>query len=762
MRTRYLLLLTLASTASCSSSDEPASAPPATETLATSAKVDPFVGTDGFGYSFGSAFVGAAAPNGLAKLGPDTSGPAGTLLSQHYSGYWHQDDELLAISHLHLHGTGATDYGVLGVMPLVARDAAKRRVVDYGTMMNKATEQASPGRYAVGLVNGIGVELGATPRVGVHRYTFPAGSDPWLFIDLAHHLSGGAVKDAELAVDAAQRRVTGKLRSLGGMSDGFGGYDVFFDMRLRAPFAEHVVVTKDGDVGSATTAKSDELSLALHFPGATELEVAVGLSLVDADGATKNLEAEVGAATLADVTARTAADWRALTDKVRVYGGDEHDRNAVKTGAYHAYMMPSVMSDVDGRFTGPDKAIHVADGYRHMSDLSLWDTYRTLHPYYDLVSHDVAKDAARSLVTFAKLAGYFPRWPIATGESGSMLGASAEIAIADAVIKGVPGIDGAEAYALIRPSAMDPTPPPGGRGGRNGVQDYLSLGYVPANEGRSVSLTVEFAHDDFALSNLAAFLGRADDHAALEARRVGYKALFDPASGTLRSRTKDGKLAKPETTPTEFTSEFAEANAVQTVWGVPHDPLGLAALLGGPDAMAQKLDALFESSKATWEEIDPTDSFRRGLVQKGFWPANEPCLHMPYLFAQIGRPSLTQKWARWVLSTYFSDRPDGLPGNDDGGTMSTFVVFTALGLYPLAGSDRYTLGSPVFPKAEIDVPGGTFTILADGASREAIYVQSVTLDGVPVERPEIRHADLGPGRVLRFVMGTKPSSWGTF
>ncbi len=724
--------------------------------------MDPFVGTGGFGYSFGSAFVGALAPNGLVKLGPDTSGPAGTLLSQHYSGYWHKDDELLAISHLHLHGTGATDYGVLGVMPLVARDPKKARVVDYGEKMDKATEQASPGRYAVSLTNGVGIELTATTRVGVHRYTFPAGADPWLFVDLAHHLSGGTVKDAALSVDPASRRITGKFRSVGGMSGGFGGYDVFFDLRPRAPFSEHIIGSKGGELGGAPSAKGDELSVALHFPGVTELEVAVGLSLVDAEGATKNLETEVADASLSQIEARTAADWSSLTQKVRVYGGDEHDRNMVKTGAYHAYMMPTVISDVDGRFMGPDGAIHAADGYRQVSDLSLWDTYRTLHPFYDLVSHDVARDAARSLMTFSKLAGYFPRWPIATGEAGTMLGASAEIAIADAVIKGVPGVDGAEAYSLLRPAAMDPTPPPGGRGGRSGVQDYLTLGFVPSTEGRSVSLTVEFAHDDFALSNLAALVGRADDHATLEARRVGYKALFDPSSGTLRSRTREGALAKPDTSPTDFSSEFAEANAIQTVWGAPHDALGLAALFGGPDAMAQRLDALFESSKAAWEDIDPSDELRRGLVQKGFWPANEPCLHMPYLFAQIGRPTLTQRWARWVLSTYFSDRADGLPGNDDGGTMSTFAVFTALGLYPLAGSDRYTLGSPVFPRAELDVPGGTFTIVADGASREAIYVQSVTLDGAPVDRPELRHSDLAPGRVLRFVMGTEPSAWGAF
>ncbi|MCC6648464.1 MAG: GH92 family glycosyl hydrolase [Polyangiaceae bacterium] len=762
MRSRYLALLALIVPAACSSSPGDEAAPPAVAELPSSARVDPFVGTDGFGYSFGSAFVGALAPNGLAKLGPDTRGPAGTLVSQHYSGYWHQDDELLAVSHLHLHGTGATDYGVLGVMPLVARDPAKRRAADHVVKMDKATEQASPGRYAVTLANGVGVELGATTRVGVHRYTFPAGSDPWLFVDLAHHLSGGAVKDARLAVEPGGRRVTGKLRSLGAMSDGFGGYDVYFDMRLRTPFADHVVTTEAGDLGAAGEATGDEVAVALHFPTATEVEVAVGLSLVDADGATKNLEAEVGDARLSEIVTQTAASFRALTDKVRVYGGDERDRTAVKTGVYHAYMMPSVTSDVDGRFTGPDGAVHVASLHRQMSDLSLWDTYRTLHPFYDLVSHDVARDAAQSLIEFAKIAGYFPRWPIATGEAGTMLGSSAEIVLADAVLKGVPGVDGALAYSLLRPAAMDPVAPPGGRGGRSGVDDYLTLGYVPATVGRSVSLTVEFAHDDFALSNLALLLGREDDRAVLAARRRGYMALFDESSGTLRSRTKDGALAKPDSRPDDFTSEFAEANATQTVWGVPHDALGLAALMGGPDAMAARLDGLFEASKATWEEIDPGDSLRRGLVQKGFWPANEPCLHMPYLFAQIGRPALTQRWVRWVLSAYFSERPDGLPGNDDGGTMSTFLVFSSLGLYPLAGSARYTLGSPVFPRAEIDVPGGTFTIVADGASRDAVYVQSVTLDGAPVTRPELHHSDLRPGRVLRFVMGTEPSSWGTF
>ena len=288
----------------------------------------------------------------------------------------------------------------------------------------------------------------------------------------------------------------------------------------------------------------------------------------------------------------------------------------------------------------------------------------------------------------------------------------------------------------------------------------MTLGYVPSSRSGSVSKTTEYGNDDFALSELARALGHTADADALAARAKGYRKLFDPATGTLRAKKEDGTFAKATADQTKWSDDYTEANGYQSVWMAAHDVDGLAALFGGPEAMVTALDAFFANAKADLDAIEPDDTLRRGSIQTYYWAANEPDIHAAYLFAQVGRPDLCQKWVRWAMGAAYGDGPDGLPGNDDGGTMSAWYVFSALGFYPLPGSDRYIVGTPLFERAEIDVPGGTFVVEAPGASDKNLYVQSVTLDGAPLAKPELRHADLKPGSRLAFVLGEAPGAWG--
>jgi predicted alpha-1,2-mannosidase len=403
---------------------------------------------------------------------------------------------------------------------------------------------------------------------------------------------------------------------------------------------------------------------------------------------------------------------------------------------------------------------HSAQGFRYMTDLSLWDTYRTLHPLYTVIAPEYALDSVRSLHEKAKQGGFFPKWPLATGEAGTMLGSSADVVVGEAYVKGITDFDAEGAYSILRAAAMDPTAPPGGRGGRSDVEPYMQFGYVPASRGRSVSMTTEYANDDFGLASLAEALGHADDAAALRQRALGYRKLYDPETGFLWAKNEDGSWASFHVDPTLFTDEYAEANAWQSLWMVAPDVDGLAELAGGRAKLALHLEKFFELAKEDWDATNWDSPLSYGGMRPYYWASNQPDINAPYVFAQLGRPDLTQKWVTWIRCNHYGPGADGLPGNDDGGTMSSWFVFSALGFYPIPGTDRYIVGTPLFPHAEIAVPGGVFTIDAPGASSARFYVQSVTLNGEALDTPEIRHADLKAGGTLSFEMGSAPSAWG--
>ena len=715
--------------AACSSTPAPKPLPPVTDPLVY---VDPRIGTGGLGYNYGSCFVGAAVPHGLAKPGPDTNGRLGTVAFEHYSGYYADDDRVQGFSQLHLHGTGATDYGVLSLMPTLAFDSSKTSVVAYETHFDKTTEEAEPGYYAVTLDGGIHVELTATARVAVHRYTFPAPGA--IVIDLAKTLDSGTVDSASINVDDATHTITGQLHHLGGMSKGFGGYTVYFAARASQAF----------------THTSWATGAALVVP-AGETTISIGLSLVSPEGAAANLAAEGGGDF--DAIAAAARDaWSAKLSPVLLAGGTEAERRTFYTSLYHAFLMPTVIDDHDGTYQLAGHAVATASGFHMMSDFSLWDTYRTVFPLYAWIAPDSARASAQSLIAFGTTLGAFPKWPVATGESGTMLGASAEVALADidARVFGGDASIAQAAYPILRAAAMDTTDPTGGRGGRDQVVSYMQYGFVPTTASRSASVTTEYAHDDFALAELAGKVGASGDQAALLDRRHGWAKLYDSSVGFLRARNPDGSFPATSFDPTQFTSDFAEADAWQSLWMTGnHDPDTLADTLGGRDAAVAQLEMMFELTKQNW---DTSDESALNFPRPYYWAGNEPDINAPFLFAQLGRPDLTQKWSRWVADTIYSDQPAGVPGNDDGGAMGSWYVEATLGLYPIAGSDRWIIGAPHFAATV-----GSLSITVDGSGP---YVKSVDLDGVPLDAPEITQAQLANASVLHFVMSDSATSWG--
>jgi predicted alpha-1,2-mannosidase len=770
-RTLVLLLTVAATSIACGGDDDGGgdadAGPPLPEVTDPLEWVDPTIGTGGFGFAHGSCFVGAAMPHGLVKVGPDTRGPHGTILFLHYSGYWAGDNVLQGMSHMHLHGTGAADYGVVSIMPTTTFAPGSTSVVDYEQKYAKADESARPGRYATRLEDGTAWEATATTRAAHHRITYPAGAPgAYLVVDLAKVLNDGEITDAEVSLDPATQQVTGRLRHVGGMSGGFGGYDVWFVLRTKQAWTSHVVWSAGQPAAPGESASGTGVGAALGVdPAGGPLEVQVALSLVSPEGAAANLAAELPAWDFDATLAAAEAAWRDDTGVVLVTGGSPAERRMFYTALYHAHLMPTVIADADGTYRIDDLAPLQATSHRQQSDFSLWDTYRTLHPLYVLLWPDDAVETARSLTAFAAATGFFPRWPIATGEAGTMLGASAEIVLADSVVKGVDDFDVAAAWTILRAAALDPVAPAAGRGGRSDLELYMQYGYMPSSKGRPVSVTTEYAHDDFALGQLALALGHDADAAALATRSHGWKLLYDPATGFLRARDEAGNwaIAPEDFDPLAFTDDYAEANAWHSLWMVgAHDADGLAELMGGRAAVIAKLEQFFDGAKADWDATIG-DSAAQALMRPYYWHGNEPDMNAAYLFAQLGRPDLTQTWVRWIETTLYTDGPEGLAGNDDGGTLSAWYVFSALGFYPVPGSDRYVVGAPLFPRARVRLAGGVELVVeAEGVSAENLYVQSVTLNGVPVDRPELTHAELAAGGTLRFVMGPQPSDWGRF
>jgi predicted alpha-1,2-mannosidase len=534
------------------------------------------------------------------------------------------------------------------------------------------------------------------------------------------------------------------------MSNGFGGYTVYFVARATNAFGETWTWSMGNAPSSAATASGTEVGAALSLPaGATT--IAIGLSFVSLEGARKNLDGEVPVVDFDVVRGNTVAAWNEILGRVLLTGGTPAQRRTFYTSFYHAFLMPTLIGDVDGTYVLAGQAPIVASGWHQMSDLSLWDTYRTVASLYAWLAPESARHQARSLVGFGEGIGIFPKWPVATGESGTMLGASAEIVLADAVTRGVQGTGAEIAWPLMRAAAMDAVSPPAGRAGRNDVVLYMQHGYVPRTAGRSVSMTAEYSHDDYALAQLAGALGHTADRDALMARRLGWRLLYDPSVGFLRGRNPDGTFPTTAFDELNWLDEYAEANAWQSLFepGI-HDPDGIAEVLGGRDAAIAKLTQLFEKAEDEWLNADESAA---NFPRKYYWHGNEPDLNAPFLFAQLGRPDLTYKWQRWVTDAMYSDQPSGVAGNDDGGTLGAWYVLSTLGLYPIAGSDRWIVAAPLFPKARVLVGGHELVIESAGSG---MYVREVTLDGVKLDVLELTHAQVATGSVLHFEMSDEP------
>lgn len=732
--------------------------------------VDPFIGTGGEGHTF----PGAVVPFGMVQLSPDTQLKTRKEGYGWAAGYRYDDTTIFGFSNTHFSGTGHSDLGDVLVMPIAGEVRLEPGTTGqpgsgYFSRFSHEDEEARPGYYAVTLVDyGIRAELTAGERIGVHRYRFPEGKPAHVLVDLRTSMYDypGKVLWSRLRL-----RADGTLTGFRETRGWAPARQLYFAMRFSQPASGHALHNTEQDIpykGFAPPAADDPAARAriegralvgvVDFPAETrELVVKVSISPVSEESAIANLEAEMPGWDF-DAVRNVAQD--AWHDALAVFEIDapEPMRTSFYTAVYHALMAPSLFMDSDGRYRGPDNAVHKAEGFRNVSTFSLWDTYRALHPLLTLVQPaQRSNDFINSLLAARRESAYgiLPVWSFQGQETWTMIGYHAVPVIADAWMKGIRGYDaGAALDAMVASASYAPY---------DGLGDYMKLGYVPIDrEGEGASKTLEYAYDDWTIARMARSMGKTDVARQFELRAANWRNTFDKETGFLRAKLANGRFREPfDPAASGYGTDYTEGNAWQYSWYVPQDIAGLIAAHGGDSRFAERIDAVFDA------EVDPKQFAHMeditGLIG---WYAhgNEPSHHVAYLYVYAGQPWRTQERLGQIMESQYAARPDGLAGNDDLGQMSAWFVFTALGFYPVApASNEYVIGRPFLNRAAMNLPNGKrFSIRADHLDEGHTYIGRVTLNGKPLDRSFIRHEEIMAGGELHFIMQAEPNkAWAT-
>ncbi len=706
--------------------------------------VNPMIGTAQHGH----VFPGATLPFGMVQLSPDEE----TAGWDWCSGYNYSSKTIMGFSYTHLSGTGAADYGDILFMPTVGKVRVVPGTDDdpnvgYRSSFNHSDEKASPGFYSVLLSRyDVKVELTATDRCGMQRYTFPESDSSNVIIDLQHGI-GNTCTNAWVKI-VGDRTVEGMRRSHGWANDRY----VYFVAEFSQPF-ERFGTANDTDITNGKReAKGSDTKAYVSFSTVKgrQVLVRVGISAVDLEGARRNLAAEMPDFNFARYETSAREAWENELGKIRVEGGTSAEKMTFYTALYHSMMHPNLFQDVDGRYYGMDHKIHKAKGFVNYTVFSLWDTFRALHPLMTIIDPKRDDNFVKTLIEKYRESGLLPVWELAGNETYTMIGYPSIPVIFDAYMKGIRDFNVDTAFAAMKHSAnLD----------WKGLKYYKERGFIPADkENESVSKTLEYAYEDWCIAQMAKKLGKTDDYRQFNQRSLFYQNVFDSTTGFMRGKESDGTWYTPFD-PFSVSGNYTEANAWQYSFFVPQDIGGLIKLYGGKEKFAEKLDSLFSESSRLEGRYQPDISGMVGQDAQG----NEPSHNFPYLYDCAGQPWKTQRVVREIMSKWYTDSVDGLCGNDDCGQMSAWYVFGALGFYPITpGQNTYAIGSPMFRKVTIQLGNGKkFVIDARGASGKNIYIQSAKLNGKPYRKVYLTQSDIMRGGELDFVMSSKPDkSWG--
>lgn len=701
--------------------------------------VNPFIGTD----FTGNTYPGAQAPFGMVQLSPDNGLPGWDRIS----GYFYPDSTIAGFSHTHLSGTGAGDLYDISFMPVTLPYKEADAPLGIHSLFSHDKETASAGYYQVRLKDyDINVELTATERCGIQRYTFPE-ADAAIFLNLRKAMNWDFTNDTRIeVVDSVT--IQGYRFSDGWARD----QHIYFRTRFSKPFAsvqlDTAAVIKDGKrIGSSAIARFD-----FHTSAGEQILVTTAISGVSMEGAARNLAAEAPADDFDKYLAATRKNWNEQLSKVEIKSNDIDEKVKFYTALYHSMLAPTIYSDVDGAYYGPDKQVHQADGWTNYSTFSLWDTYRAAHPLYTYIEPQRVNDMVKSFLAFSEQNGRLPVWNFYGSETDMMIGYHAVPVIVDAYLKGIGDFDPKKALAACVATAnIDEY---------RGIGLYKKYGYVPYDvtdhynsENWSLSKTLEYAYDDYCIARMAEKLGEKQIADEFYKRSLNYKNVYNSQTTFMQPRNNKGSFIE-NFSPDDYTPHICESNGWQYFWSVQQDVDGLISLVGGKERFTQKLDSMFTYNPSADEDLP---IFSTGMIGQ-YAHGNEPSHHVIYLFNAIGQPWKTQKYAAEVMHELYKNTPAGLCGNEDCGQMSAWYVFSAMGFYPVDPiSGKYEIGTPMYPEMKMHLANGkTFTILAPAVSKENIYIQSVKLDGKPYDKSYITHEQIMNGSIFEFEMGDKP------
>ena len=732
--------------------------------------VNPFIGTNEMGHTY----PGATVPFGMVQLSPETdtiqySVGKGYIkdVYRYCAGYQYSDKTIVGFSHTHFSGTGHSDLGDFLVMPTTGivqlnPGTATHPESGYRSLYSHDTEKASAGYYSVMLSdNNIKAELTTSARVGFHRYTFPESSQANIILDMVSGIYNydGKVVWSSIRVEN-DTLITGYRQTQGWARE----RTMYFAMAFSKPIRNYgckddaKVAYSDFYRKFNTTKDFPEMAgrkLKTYFSFDTkageQILVKFALSSGSTNGAIKNLETEIPHWNFDLVRKQAEESWNKELSRLTIEASEEK-KIIFYTALYHAFLSPTLFMDVDGNYRGLDHNNHYAGGFTNYTTFSLWDTYRALHPLFTMIQQQRTSDMINSMLAHQQQSVHhiLPVWSHHANENWCMIGYHAVPVIADAYMKGITGYDAQKALdACIASSTYAPN---------DGIGDYMKYGYVPADKSsNSASKTIEYAYDDYCISQMAEKMGKPDVASKYSKRAEAYNFIWDSGSGFMRAKKSDGTFQSPFDPLSTERQGFIEGNAWNYSFYIPQDPMKLIALYGGNKKFISHVDSLFNVKLDEKHFAESEDITAAGIIGN-YVHGNEPSHHVPYLYVFAGAPWKTQERIHQIVKTMYHNTTDGLCGNDDCGQMSAWYIFSSLGFYPVCpGSNEYVIGAPSVDKATLNLENGKqFTITAKNLSDKNIYIQQIKLNGINKKDFIIIHEDIMKGGTLEFVMGAKP------
>ncbi|RYD79350.1 MAG: glycoside hydrolase family 92 protein [Sphingobacteriales bacterium] len=733
--------------------------------------VKPIIGTSKMGHTY----PGATVPFGAVQLSPETdtlsyevNGKYNGDVYKYCAGYKYEDKTITGFSHTHFSGTGHSDLGDFLIMPTQGKlqmnpGTASDPKSGYRSAYSHANEVAEAGYYKVKLDDdNITAELTATSRVGMHQYTFPKSDQSHIILDLM----AGIYNYEEKTVWTYVRVVNDTLVTGYRQTNGWARTrTVYFAMSFSKPFKSYGRKSYDpkqayrGFWGKFNQDKNfPEIAgkkIKMFFDFDTQegekVKIKFALSPVSQENALQNMRAEITGWDFDKVKAQAQSTWNKELNKIQVTTSNTNKINFY-TALYHAFINPTTYTDVNGEYKGLDQGIHKADGFTNYTTFSLWDTYRALHPFFNIMQPGRSNDMVKSMMAHYDQSSLhmLPIWSHYANDNWCMSGYHSVSVISDAIIKGT--------YNGDPNKALDACVATAKHRDYEGIGYYMDLGYIPAERsGVSVSNTLEYAYDDWAIAQLAKKLNRTDVYNEFIKRSGNWKNNYDTASGFMRPRLADGSFKKAFDPKDTEGQGFIEGNSWNYSFFVPHDPTAMVEIMGGKKKFAARLDSLFSMHLPDEFFAHTEDITREGIIG-GYVHGNEPAHHVAYLYNWTDEVYKGQAQIRHILNMQYKPTADGLGGNDDCGQMSAWYMFSSLGFYPVSpGSDVYSLGSPLVNNAVLNLENGkTFTVEAIKQSDKNVYVEKVLLNGKEISNHQIKHADITNGGKLTFYMSAKP------